>query len=161
MKSCKVWLKSSVTSLRNIRRILKNLTIRKILSMPTWTKLKKVHLQARFIKLWGFKTLEVSFWIYFLQVYIKKCLIWLLAPKIIFVTGIETTSTALTWSTLYMIKYPEIQSKVQAEIHDKVGLSRPVTMEDKINLPFTEAVIHEILRYNFFPFFLIFPHFTA
>ena len=48
-----------------------------------------------------------------------------------------------------MIKYPEIQSKVQAEIHDKVGLSRPVTMEDKINLPFTEAVIHEILRYNF------------
>ena len=84
-----------------------------------------------------------------------------MAPKIIFVTGIETTSTALTWSTLYMIKYPEIQSKVQAEIHDKVGLSRPVTMEDKINLPFTEAVIHEILRYNFFPFFLIFPHFTA
>ena len=35
-----------------------------------------------------------------------------------------------------MIKYPEIQSKVQAEIHDKVGLSRPVTMEDKVNLPF-------------------------
>ena len=57
-----------------------------------------------------------------------------------------------------MIKYPEIQSKVQAEIHDKVGLSRPVTMEDKINLPFTEAVIHEILRYNFSNFSLCFPH---
>ena len=58
----------------------------------------------------------------------------------------ETTTTALTWSTLYMIKYPEIQKKVQEEIHNQVGLSRPVTMDDKVNLPFTEAVIHEILR---------------
>ena len=45
-----------------------------------------------------------------------------------------------------MVKYPDIQSKVQQEIRENVGFSRPVTMEDKINLPLTEAVIHEILR---------------
>ena len=45
-----------------------------------------------------------------------------------------------------MIKYPDIQAKVQREIFENVGSSRPVTMEDKPNLPYTEAVIHEILR---------------
>nr|AKH03502.1 cytochrome P450 3036B1 [Paracyclopina nana] len=60
--------------------------------------------------------------------------------------GIETTSTALCWSTLYMIKYPDIQRKVQNEIFKYVGKSRPVNLDDKPNLPFTEAVIQEVLR---------------
>ena len=38
--------------------------------------------------------------------------------------GIETTSTALTWSVLYMIKYPEVQKKVQQEILTTIGQSR-------------------------------------
>ena len=61
--------------------------------------------------------------------------------------GIETTSTALTWSTLFMIKYPHIQKKVQEEIQNHVGNSRMVNMDDKINLPYTEAVVQEVLRY--------------
>ena len=32
----------------------------------------------------------------------------------LFLAGSETTSTTLTWSMLYMIKYPEIQAQVQA-----------------------------------------------
>ena len=36
------------------------------------------------------------------------------------IAGIETTSTALTWSTLFMIKYPHIQRKVQDEIFTQV-----------------------------------------
>ena len=38
--------------------------------------------------------------------------------------GIETTSTALTWSTLFMIKYPHIQRKVQDEIFAQVFLKK-------------------------------------
>lgn len=62
--------------------------------------------------------------------------------------GIETTSTALTWSVLFMVKYPEIQEKVRKEILDNVGPDRLVNIEDKTNLPYTEAVIQEILRYT-------------
>uniref|UniRef100_A0A8C2XIN2 Uncharacterized protein n=1 Tax=Cyclopterus lumpus TaxID=8103 RepID=A0A8C2XIN2_CYCLU len=37
----------------------------------------------------------------------------------LFLAGSETTSTTLRWAFLYMVKYPEIQAKVQAEI-DKI-----------------------------------------
>ena len=36
------------------------------------------------------------------------------------IAGIETTSTALTWGTLFMIKYPDIQRRVQNEIFTQV-----------------------------------------
>ena len=37
--------------------------------------------------------------------------------------GVETTSTALTWATLFMIKYPDIQQRVQNEIFTQVIIS--------------------------------------
>ncbi len=42
----------------------------------------------------------------------------------LFVAGSETTSTTLTWAVLYMIREPEIQSRVQAELDKVVGTSR-------------------------------------
>ena len=39
------------------------------------------------------------------------------------IAGIETTSTALTWGTLFMIKYPDIQRRVQNEIFNQVIIS--------------------------------------
>ena len=39
------------------------------------------------------------------------------------IAGIETTSTALTWGTLFMIKYPDIQRRVQNEIFAQVIFS--------------------------------------
>ena len=45
-----------------------------------------------------------------------------------------------------MIKYPEVQKKVQNEILTTIGQSRHVRMSDKSNLPYTEAVIQELLR---------------
>ncbi|XP_048738006.2 cytochrome P450 2C8-like [Ostrea edulis] len=64
----------------------------------------------------------------------------------LFVAGTETTSTALRWFAVFMIRNPEVQEKMRKEISDVIGNSRYPSMTDKINLPYTEAVLHEVLR---------------
>uniref|UniRef100_A0A8C6YM87 Cytochrome P450 2W1-like n=1 Tax=Nothoprocta perdicaria TaxID=30464 RepID=A0A8C6YM87_NOTPE len=61
--------------------------------------------------------------------------------------GTETTSTTLQWAILLMMKYPEIQRKVHAEIEQVLGPSCLPTFEDRKNMPFTNAVIHEVQRF--------------
>ncbi|NWU96609.1 CP2DR protein, partial [Upupa epops] len=66
----------------------------------------------------------------------------------LFVAGSDTTATTLRWAFLYMILYPEIQSKVQAEIDKVIGRDRLPTMKDQASMPYTTAVIHEVQRYG-------------
>ena len=71
----------------------------------------------------------------------------------LFLAGSETTSTTLTWASLYMVRYPEVQARVQQELARVVGEDRSPAMEDRPRLPYTEAVIMEVQRHaNIVPF---------
>ncbi|KAM8725155.1 cytochrome P450 2K1-like isoform 1-T1 [Acanthopagrus schlegelii] len=63
----------------------------------------------------------------------------------LFTAGLETTSGTLRWGLVFMAKYPKIQDQVQGELSRVIG-HRQVRLEDRKNLPFTDACIHETLR---------------
>ncbi|XP_034036269.1 cytochrome P450 2J5-like [Thalassophryne amazonica] len=63
-----------------------------------------------------------------------------------FIAGTEGTTSTLLWALVYLINYPNIQEKVQEEIDRVIGQTRSPTVADRPNLPYTDAVIHEVQR---------------
>ena len=74
--------------------------------------------------------------------------------------SLETTTTLLRWTMLFMILHPDVQKKAREEVDRVTGRSRPVQLSDRVSLPYVEAVLNEVFRMaNFGPFLL--PHKTA
>ncbi|XP_069583089.1 cytochrome P450 2J2-like [Ranitomeya imitator] len=62
--------------------------------------------------------------------------------------GFETVASTLDWALLYMAVYKDIQAKAQKEIDELVGSIENLKYEDRLNMPYTNAVIHEIQRFT-------------
>ncbi|XP_054477198.1 cytochrome P450 2F3-like [Anoplopoma fimbria] len=77
----------------------------------------------------------------------------------LFMAGTETTSSTIRYALNVLIKYPNIQEKMQKEVDTVIGQSCSPSMENRKSLPFSDAVIHEVQRFlDIVPFSL--PHFA-
>ncbi|XP_052599756.1 cytochrome P450 2K6-like [Peromyscus californicus insignis] len=77
----------------------------------------------------------------------------------LFAAGTETTASTLRWGIILMMRYPEVQEKVHDEIIKVVGSAQP-RIEHRTQMPYTDAVVHEIQRFaNILPTSL--PHETT
>ncbi|EIM84217.1 cytochrome P450 [Stereum hirsutum FP-91666 SS1] len=85
-----------------------------------------------------------------------ELLMWTAAS--IYSGGTDTEVATGTAFVLYMALYPDIQRKAQLEIDTVVGRDRLPTMEDKPHLPYVEALLKEIYRFN--PVAPLIPHTT-
>ncbi|XP_075794251.1 cytochrome P450 2J4-like isoform X2 [Pelodiscus sinensis] len=66
----------------------------------------------------------------------------------LFIAGTESTATTLRWALISLVLHPDVQEKVQQELDVVLGSSQLICYEDRKNLPYTNAVIHEIQRYH-------------
>lgn len=62
-----------------------------------------------------------------------------------FLSGAETTSTTILWCMALLVRYPEVQKKVEKERKERIG-NRIPNSKDRGNLPYLEAMIQETLR---------------
>ncbi|XP_072288314.1 cytochrome P450 2C3-like [Pyxicephalus adspersus] len=60
--------------------------------------------------------------------------------------GTETTASTLKFTLVFIAHYPDVQVKVQKEIDEVTQSLRPPSFEDRPQMPYTHAVIHEIQR---------------
>ncbi|XP_063924929.1 probable cytochrome P450 305a1 isoform X2 [Zophobas morio] len=65
-----------------------------------------------------------------------------------FIAGSQITSGSLDLLFFMMTQYPEVQKKVQEEIDTKIGRESYIEYADVKRLPYTYAVLMEVLRYS-------------
>ncbi|KAI0319683.1 cytochrome P450 [Amylostereum chailletii] len=65
-----------------------------------------------------------------------------------YVAGSETTATTMSWWTLAMVAYPEVQKQAQREVDAVVGRDRIPSFADLDNMPYLRAMMREALRWR-------------
>ncbi|THU89650.1 cytochrome P450 [Dendrothele bispora CBS 962.96] len=79
---------------------------------------------------------------------------------VLYGAGQETTGTVLKWFLLAMVSYPHVQEKAQDELDRVVGRARPPSFSDMKHLPYIQAIVKEILRWQT-PLTVGVPHATS
>uniref|UniRef100_A0A3Q3IVP3 Uncharacterized protein n=1 Tax=Monopterus albus TaxID=43700 RepID=A0A3Q3IVP3_MONAL len=74
--------------------------------------------------------------------------------------GQDTMSTAMQWIVLLLVKYPDMQAKLQELLDKVVGPDRLPSIEDRRSLPYLDAFIYETMRFTSFVPVTI-PHSTT
>ncbi|KAI4886234.1 hypothetical protein NFI96_023518 [Prochilodus magdalenae] len=78
----------------------------------------------------------------------------------IFGASQDTLSTALQWILLVLVRYPDIQKRLQEEVEKVVDRNHLPTIEDQSRLPYVMAFIYEVMRFTtFIP--VTIPHSTT
>ncbi|KAG2068513.1 cytochrome P450 [Suillus decipiens] len=68
----------------------------------------------------------------------------ILQMKLLLLAGYETTSTSLTWALIELSRHPDVQTRLREEL---LAFGADPTYDQlKANLPYLDAVVHEILR---------------
>ncbi|TFK49674.1 cytochrome P450 [Heliocybe sulcata] len=70
------------------------------------------------------------------------------AAATLYAGGADTTVSAIHSFFLAMTLYPNVQRKAQAEIDAVVGQGRLPSFSDRDQLPYVEALVSEVLRWN-------------
>ncbi|KAJ8037660.1 Cytochrome P450 1A1 [Holothuria leucospilota] len=78
----------------------------------------------------------------------------------LFGAGFDTVSASLLWALLYLVTFPDVQKAMYDELVKVVGKDRKPSLEDRRNLPFTQAFLAETLRHSCVVPFTI-PHSTT
>ncbi|XP_052081635.1 cytochrome P450 2D4-like isoform X1 [Mytilus californianus] len=84
-------------------------------------------------------------------IFTENQLVWLIGD--FFAAGTETVSTAIKWAVMFLLNNVNVQCKMRKEIEQVVGNSRLPQLSDKKDMPYCDAVVHEVLRLgNIVPF---------
>uniref|UniRef100_A0A8C5Q861 Cytochrome P450 n=1 Tax=Leptobrachium leishanense TaxID=445787 RepID=A0A8C5Q861_9ANUR len=65
-----------------------------------------------------------------------------------FMAGTEAVSSMLRNALLINLYHPEVQEKLHSEVDGVIGRDRIPNIKDRPNMPYTEAVMHEVLRFG-------------
>ncbi|KAG9074745.1 hypothetical protein FS749_013664 [Ceratobasidium sp. UAMH 11750] len=76
----------------------------------------------------------------------EDCLKW--AASTLFGAGSDTTVSSTMSFVLAMLQHPEIQARAQEEIDHVVGLERLPEVEDRASMPYMQAIVREVLRWQ-------------